>query len=296
MKKRVLVLSGGGAKGIITTTMLKNFQEKIGIPLDEFFDIIIGTSTGSIIGSMLAAKVPIQTIHQMYLENMKNIFTPQIPWYLPWRKFSRAKYDREIVIRAMKKCLDEVGISKFGELSVKFISTAVNVCTKENTFFKSTSEKYKDRLITDIVKYSFAAPIYFSIVRSDVDKCYFADGGSGSSNFPMIQGLMEALSENPSEVEVYAFGTGYSNHNNSFEEVKSWENIDEVWKFFLEDGETLARVQSRLDQKNTMSWVDEKFEFVKFYYYDVEISEKLDIIDGADFIQQYINLGNTVEF
>lgn len=296
MKKRVLVLSGGGCKGMITTTMLCNFQKKIGVPLHEFFDIIIGSSTGSIIGAMISAKVPIETIHKMYIDNMKTIFTPQVKWYTPWYKFTRPTYDRETVVKAMKKCLDQVGISKFGELSVKFVSTAVNVCTKENVLFKSTSEKYKNRLITDIVKYSYAAPTYFGIVRDDIEKTYFGDGGTGSTNFPMTEGLLEALSENPSDIEVYSFGTGYSSCYNSFEEVKGWENIDEVWKLFLADGQTLARAQSRLDQANTMKWIDEKFEFIKFYYYDVQISEKLDILDGCQYIQQYINLGNTVTF
>lgn len=296
MKKRVLVLAGGGAKGMITTTMLCNFQKKIGVPLHEFFDIIIGTSTGAIIGSMLAAGIDIEKIHKMYVENLKTIFTPQNPWYLPWRKVTRPKYDRETVIRAMKKCLDEVGISKYGELKTKFICSSVNVCTKENTFFKSTSEKYKDRLITDIVKYSFAASVYFGIVRDDYENTFRGDGGLGTMNFPMTQGLMEAMSDNPSEIEVYSFGTGYSNDDVSFEEVKSWGNIDEVFKLYLDDGELLSRVQTRIDQYNTMKWIDEKFEFVKFYYYDVKISRKLDILDGANFIQEYINLGNTVEF
>lgn len=296
MKKRVLTLAGGGAKGVLTTTMLCNFQKKVGVPLHEFFDIIIGTSTGAIIGSMLAAGIEIQKIHQMYVENLKTIFTPQNPWYLPWRKVTRPKYDRETVIRAMKKCLDEVGISKYGELKTKFICSSVNVCSKENTFFKSTSEKYKDMLVTEIVKRSFSAPIYFGIISDFSEQTAWADGGSGSTNFPMTEGLLEALSENPSEIEIYAFGTGFSNQTNSFEEVRGWENIDQVWKLFLSDGETLARIQARLDQKNTMTWIDEKYEFVTFHYYDVEISEKLDILDGAKYIQEYINLGNTVEF
>lgn len=296
MKKRVLVLAGGGAKGMISTTMLKNFQKKVGIPLHEFFDIIIGTSTGAIIGSMLAAGIDIEKIDKMYQDNIKKIFTNQNPWWLPWRKITRAKYDRETVVRAMKQCLDEVGISKYGELKTKFICSSVNVCTKENVFFKSTSEKYKDYLITDIVKRSFSAPVYFGIISDFVEQTAWSDGGSGLMNFPMIQGLMEAMSENPSEIEIFAFGTGYSNQTNSFEEVRGWENIDQVWKLFLSDGETLARIQARLDQANTLKWIDEKFEFVKFSYYDVEISEKLDILDGAQYIDRYINLGNTVQF
>lgn len=296
MKKRVLVLSGGGAKGMISTTMLKNFQEKIGVPLHEFFDIIIGTSTGAIIGSMLAAGIDIEKIDKMYQENLKKIFTPQNKWYMPWRRLTRPTYDRETVVRAMKQCLDEVGISKYGELKTKFICSSVDVCTKENTFFKSTSEKYKDRLITDIVKYSFSAPVYFGIVRDDYENTFRADGGVGSMNFPMIQGLMEAMSENPSEIEMFCFGTGYSDDDVPFKEVQSWSNIDEVFGLYLADGNLLSRVQTRIDQYNTMKWLDEKFEFITFHYYDVQISRKLDILDGAEFVQNYINLGNTVQF
>ena len=34
--------------------------------------------------------------------------------------------------------------------------------------------------------------------------------------------------------------------------------------FFLADGQTLARVQARLDQANTLKWVDEKIRVCHF--------------------------------
>ena len=124
--------------------------------------LLLVQSTGSIIGSIFVCKSTYSNYTPDVYRQHEDYFTNQNPWWKPWRRFTRPTYDRECVVTAMKQCLDEIGISKFGELSVKFVSTAVNVCSKENVLFKSTSEKYKDRLITDIVKYSFAALIFWN--------------------------------------------------------------------------------------------------------------------------------------
>lgn len=50
---RVLTLDGGGAKGIYTLGVLKGIEGMLGRPIHEGFDLIYGTSTGSIIGALL---------------------------------------------------------------------------------------------------------------------------------------------------------------------------------------------------------------------------------------------------
>ena len=48
---RMLTLDGGGVRGIIELVMLKELESAIGInagiPLRAYFDLIVGTSTGS---------------------------------------------------------------------------------------------------------------------------------------------------------------------------------------------------------------------------------------------------------
>ena len=53
---RVLALDGGGTKGVASLEMLRIIEEAAGVPLSELFDVIVGTSTGSIIAHMLGAK------------------------------------------------------------------------------------------------------------------------------------------------------------------------------------------------------------------------------------------------
>jgi len=46
---RILTLDGGGVRGVIELTLVKNLNEKtgLGIHFREFFDLIVGTSTGT---------------------------------------------------------------------------------------------------------------------------------------------------------------------------------------------------------------------------------------------------------
>ena len=51
---RILSLDGGGAKGFYTLGVLKEIEALVERPLYEHFDLIFGTSTGSIIAALLA--------------------------------------------------------------------------------------------------------------------------------------------------------------------------------------------------------------------------------------------------
>ncbi|KAI8948038.1 hypothetical protein F4801DRAFT_474669 [Xylaria longipes] len=46
---RVLVLDGGGVRGIVELSVLRALEGRIGVPLHRFFDLVVGTSTGGII-------------------------------------------------------------------------------------------------------------------------------------------------------------------------------------------------------------------------------------------------------
>ncbi len=61
---RILSLDGGGAKGFYTLGVLREVEALTGKPLCETFDLIFGTSTGSIIASLLALGHDVETIHR----------------------------------------------------------------------------------------------------------------------------------------------------------------------------------------------------------------------------------------
>jgi patatin-like phospholipase/acyl hydrolase len=49
----ILSLDGGGAKGFYTLGVLKGIEGTLGAPLHEHFDLVYGTSTGSIIAALI---------------------------------------------------------------------------------------------------------------------------------------------------------------------------------------------------------------------------------------------------
>lgn len=54
---RILSLDGGGAKGFYTIGVLKGIEGMLGCRLHERFDLVFGTSTGSIIAALKAPDV-----------------------------------------------------------------------------------------------------------------------------------------------------------------------------------------------------------------------------------------------
>jgi patatin-like phospholipase/acyl hydrolase len=84
--KRVLALDGGGVKGIITIAFLEKVEavlrERSGradFRLCDYFDLVGGTSVGSILATLIALGYPVTEIKRMFLD-----WTPQIfrrPWF-----------------------------------------------------------------------------------------------------------------------------------------------------------------------------------------------------------------------
>jgi uncharacterized protein len=71
---RILSLDGGGAKGFYTLGVLKELEAKFG-PLHELFDLIYGTSTGSIIGTMLSLGRSVDEIIACYRKYVPSVMS-----------------------------------------------------------------------------------------------------------------------------------------------------------------------------------------------------------------------------
>lgn len=70
---RLLCLDGGGAKGFYTLGILREIEAMIGCRLHERFDLIFGTSTGSIITAMLALGKSVPEIIALYQDHVPTV-------------------------------------------------------------------------------------------------------------------------------------------------------------------------------------------------------------------------------
>lgn len=75
---RVLSLDGGGAKGFYTLGVLREVEAMLGDkPLCETFDLVFGTSTGSIIAALIALGYRVKDINDLYREHVPRITKPK---------------------------------------------------------------------------------------------------------------------------------------------------------------------------------------------------------------------------
>lgn len=76
---RILSLDGGGSLGMYTLGVLAEVEKVAPNPLHETFDLIYGTSTGSIIGSMIALGDRIDTITDRYRQIVPDVMGRWLP-------------------------------------------------------------------------------------------------------------------------------------------------------------------------------------------------------------------------
>jgi patatin-like phospholipase/acyl hydrolase len=70
---RILSLDGGGAKGFYSLGILREVEAILPRPIHETFDLIFGTSTGSIIAALLATGLSVDEIHELYCKHVPPI-------------------------------------------------------------------------------------------------------------------------------------------------------------------------------------------------------------------------------
>src|SRR5687768_17623025 len=81
--KRILALDGGGIRGVLTLEYLavieKMLRDRTGqdeLRLCDYFDLIGGTSTGSIIAAALACGMSVADLKELYRKIGTTVFEP----------------------------------------------------------------------------------------------------------------------------------------------------------------------------------------------------------------------------
>lgn len=74
-KLNILVLDGGGSKGVYTLGVLKELELRLEKPLYKHFGLIFGTSTGSIIAAFIALGYEVPKIEKLYLDLIPKIMS-----------------------------------------------------------------------------------------------------------------------------------------------------------------------------------------------------------------------------
>jgi patatin-like phospholipase/acyl hydrolase len=209
-KLNVLSLDGGGVRGYLSAMILKNIKDTIlkQTQIHEEFDLIVGTSTGSIIAAALAIGKPIDEITDLYLTLAKEVFIPTS------KGIFAPKYSND----TLKKHLDNI----FGDLTLADVKrdlciTSVDIENSKPRFHKS---RYFDRNTTrldeklaDVVLASCAAPTYFSPTDTK-HSTNLVDGGMVANNPSLVAftDAMQIVDNDINKIKLLSIGTGEHCH------------------------------------------------------------------------------------
>ena len=115
--KRILAIDGGGIKGVFPASFLATVEDSIGDNVANYFDLIVGTSTGGIIALGLGLGLSAKEILAFYEESGPLIFGGNR--LLRWlRCFSTTKYNRGPLKKALK---DRFGDKKLGDSTKRLV-------------------------------------------------------------------------------------------------------------------------------------------------------------------------------
>ena len=218
----ILALDGGGIRGVYGAHVLARLEDILSAPVRERFDLIAGTSTGSILAGAASMNIPMETLVGLSESQAQRIFSRRRFSLFP---FIRSRYSTHPLDQVIGEYLPDVTM---GEVSTPLMITSSDISTGGVHVFKSRYLEYQEEPYTrdgevrlrDAILASCAAPTYFD--PRQVGQYLLADGGLWANN-PTIIAVIEALSKfrQPlGKIRILSVGTGYS--ASFYTQSKAW--------------------------------------------------------------------------
>ena len=236
MSTAILSIDGGGMKGIVSAVFLDNLERHIkeysknpNARIGDYFDLIAGTSTGSILTVFYLLpenghpKYSAHEILNFYLTLGPSIFDKQSLFPLFGSKYTSHGFEEQLTYH--------FGNIKLSELLKPCLITSYNTSNRSAVFFnRETARKdpIRNLFLKDAVRASCAAPTYFPPVcfskSPNCLNCYI-DGGIVANN-PSFCAVIEALKmENCKSLhDIYVCSVGNVKNEETYtgRDIRKW--------------------------------------------------------------------------
>ena len=233
---RILSIDGGGIRGVYPAHVLRCIEERLQIDLFDTFDMIAGTSTGSIIAVGVATGVPAADIVEMYKEHGSRIFRKK-RFFWPGRKLKsmiQPMFDSVYDAQYLKDVLVEVFQDKrLGDIKKPLLLPSTDIGNGCVHVLKSGYSKDLTRdnnvLVKDAILASCSAPTYFNPHK--LDHYLLADGGLWANN-PALAAVIDAqkrLGIAQDDIQILSIGTGHSKTMYGTNALRKWGLVN-GWK------------------------------------------------------------------
>ncbi|MEA5624421.1 patatin-like phospholipase family protein [Nostoc sp. UHCC 0251] len=270
MSFKILALDGGGIRGVVAARILQQVEQEIrnqgkGNFLHEYFDLIAGTSTGSILAGGIAVGKESNELIKLYQDRGKDIFPldrkERYKNFPPLIKsiidvFSTSKYSHNGIINVLKDAYKSTKIKDIEKPILLIL--AYDTLYRNTTFFTNCHPDLGDRWYDDcylweICTASASAPTFFPPYKLEpVDKEKFGDwefphiDGGVSANNPALAALSLVMrisqsSVSPTikqkykldnlrleDISILSIGTGQTGEPYQYKQISKWRGLDWV--------------------------------------------------------------------
>lgn len=289
--KRILTLSGGGTRGIITIAFLEEIEkilkERSGkgdeFRLSDYYDLISGTSVGSMLATLLAKGETVAYVKERFEDWAPKIFRKPF-----WRigglapKFNERQLTKRIQEELQDLTLDSDELKTGLAIMMKRLDTGSPWILTNNPNSKYWNDPVnnpetgkpdfignKSYKLSNLVRASTAAPYYFAhksfeVVQGEKPGA-FIDGGVSPHNNPALQSLMLAGIKGygfnwplgPDNLMITSIGTG--RYRNKYDAAKIDKRVAglmaiDALQGLINDNETMVLTLLQWLSNPNQSW------------------------------------------
>lgn len=217
--KTIVSIDGGGIRGIIPLACLVQLERQEGKPAAKLFDMVAGTSTGSVIAAGLALGLTARGLLALYKDLARQAFK-KLPWWQVLANLGNHRYSNAFIAATLQAIGADVPLN---DLPLQIMITAKNTRTSRTDFFvrdgPGNASLWGTLHLKDAVLASIAAPTYFPAHHAIVldQPQTWVDGGVGVAGNPAYHAAVEALHYTdgyfqPGQTRMLSFGTGRHPH------------------------------------------------------------------------------------
>jgi patatin-like phospholipase/acyl hydrolase len=215
--KNSLSINGGGIRGIIPCSVLVALERQTGKLTRNLFSYVVGTSTGALLASGVAAGVPAGELLTVYTTRSKDVFTPTGLIADAKRVAEGFMYDPNRLQGVLSSVFGSAAAWTMNDCPIGICLPAAAMNGHDWYFVRDEVRNARTTgtvKLIDAAMASACAPTYFDHWPLTVDgkALAFFDGGTGGLANPSYQACVEMFEYDtfiPAQTRLLSLGTGF---------------------------------------------------------------------------------------
>lgn len=246
---RILVINGGGIRGLIPIEVLNYLEQKTHKPISQLFDMVVVTSTGGIIGGFLLMpdknghpKYSASKLLGLYQFNAKQVFSRSwVHRFFTLNGWMGPKYQNRNKASVLHWFFSN---TRFDQLLLPTVIMGYSTNEQSPVIFRNWESWCANYPLWAIVDATTAAPTYFApvdLIDKQTHKTLTLVDGGIFAHDPALTGLMEAVINFPHKhYMIVDLGTGKHLPQTHFQSMVGWGEVTWIRPLIL----TMLNAQS----------------------------------------------------